>query len=177
MQIDPRTKTSVTTLLPLLGYDGPVNAVDFQEHATNWSFGALYKLTSDLSVFARSSRGTRFNADRLTNSNPSYFNGNGSLSAAGLANAEFPVTQQELGLKNRGDLFTGHYTVELTGFYSKYTISSQEISATNCFNLLGLGDGHTPITCIISGKYKDAGLELFSTYRVNGFQHPVQRYV
>jgi outer membrane receptor protein involved in Fe transport len=169
VQTDPRTKTPVTTLIPLLGYDGPVNAVDFQEHATNWSFGALYKLTPDWSVFGRSSRGTRFNADRLTNSNPSYFNANGSLSSAGLANAEFPVTQQELGLKNRGDLFSGHYTVELTGFYSKYTISSQEISATNCFNLLGIGDGHTPITCIISGKYKDMGLELFSTYRINGF--------
>jgi outer membrane receptor protein involved in Fe transport len=166
---DPTGKTQVTTLVPILGYDGPVNAVDFQEHATNWSFGALYKLTPDLSVFGRSSRGTRFNADRLTNSSPSYFNPNGTLSSAGLANAEFPVTQQELGLKNRGDLFTGHYTVELTGFYSKYTISSQEISATNCFNLLGIGDGHTPITCIISGKYKDMGLELFSTYRVNGF--------
>ena len=169
VQIDPRTGKSVTTVIPILGYDGPVNAVDFQEHATNWSFGPLYKLTPDLSVFARASRGTRFNADRLTNSNPSYFNANGTLSSAGAANAEFPVSQYELGLKNRGDLFTGHYTVELTGFYSKYTISSQEISATNCFNLLGLGDGHTPITCIISGKYKDLGLELFSTYRVNGF--------
>ena len=172
VQLDPRDptgKTRVTTLIPILGYDGPVNAVNFQEHATNWSFGPLYKLTPDLSVFARASRGTRFNADRLTNSSPSYFNANGTLSSAGAANAEFPVSQYELGLKNRGDLFTGHYTVELTGFYSKYTISSQEISATNCFNLLGIGDGHTPITCIISGKYKDLGLELFSTYRVNGF--------
>jgi outer membrane receptor protein involved in Fe transport len=165
VQTDPRTGTQVTTLLPLLGYDGPVNAVDFQEHATNWSFGALYKLDSDLSVFARASHGTRFNADRLTNSNPSYFNANGSLSSAGLANAAFPVDQYELGLKNRGDLLGGHYTVELTSFYSTYTISSQEISATNCFNILGIQEE----TCIIAGKYQDAGVELFSTYRVNGF--------
>ena len=74
VQTDPRTGKQVTTLMPLLGYDGPVNAVDFQEHATNWSFGALYKLTPDLSVFARASHGTRFNADRLTNDTPSYFN-------------------------------------------------------------------------------------------------------
>ena len=165
VQTDPRTGKQVTTLLPLLGYDGPVNAVDFQEHATNWSLGALYKLTPDLSVFTRASHGTRFNADRLTNSAPSYFNGNGSLSSAGLANARFPVDQYELGLKNRGDLFTGHYTVELTGFYSTYKISSQEISATNCLAVLGINEE----TCIISGKYQDAGLELFSTYRVNGF--------
>ena len=171
-QIDPRTVTPanpsgtpVTTLLPILGYNGLVNAVDFQEHATNWSFGALYKLTSDLSVFARASHGTRFNADRLTNSNPSYFNQNGSLSSAGLANSAFPVDQYEIGSKNRGDLFGGHYTVEATAFYSTYKISSQEISATNCFDILGIHE----TTCIISGKYQDAGLELFTTYKVNGF--------
>ena len=165
VQTDPRTGKQVTTLVPILGYDGPVNAVDFQEHALNWSVGALYKLTPDLSVFARDSHGTRFNADRLTNSNPSYFNANGTLSASGLANAAFPVDQYELGLKNRGDLLTGHYTVELTTFYSTYSISSQEISATNCFNILGIQEP----TCIISGRYQDAGVELFSTYRVNGF--------
>ncbi len=166
---DPTGKTQVTTQIPLLGYDGPVNAVNFQEHATNWSLGGLYKITPDMSVFLRASRGTRFNADRLTNSNPSYFNPDGTLSAAGQANSAFPVTQQELGLKNRGELFGGHYTVEATVFYSKYSISSQEISATNCFNILGIGDGHTPITCIIAGQYKDKGLELFSTYKVRGF--------
>jgi outer membrane receptor protein involved in Fe transport len=163
VQTDPRTGKQVTTLLPLLGYDGAVNAVDFQEHATNWSLGALYKLTPDLSVFTRASHGTRFNADRTTNAG--YFNPNGSLNAAGLANARFPVDQYELGLKNRGDLFTGHYTVELTTFYSTYTISSQEISATNCLAILNIAEQ----TCIISGKYQDAGVELFSTYRVNGF--------
>jgi len=167
VQTDPRTGMPVTTQVPILGYDGPVNAVNFQEHATNWSLGALYKLTPDLSVFGRASRGTRFNADRLTNSG--YFAPDGSLNNAGQANSAFPVTQQELGLKNRGQLFGGHYTVEATIFYSKYSISSQEISATNCFNILGIGDGHTPITCIISGQYKDKGLELFTTYKVRGF--------
>ncbi len=163
VQTDPRTGKQVTTLIPLLGYDGPMNAVDFQEHATNWSFGALYKLTPDLSTFARASHGTRFNADRTTNAG--YFNPNGSLNAAGQANAAFPVDQYELGLKSRGDLFTGHYTVELTSFYSTYKISSQEISITNCLAILGINEQ----TCIISGKYQDAGIELFSTYRVNGF--------
>jgi outer membrane receptor protein involved in Fe transport len=165
VQTDPRTGAQVSTPLPLLGYDGPVNAVDFEEHATNWSVGALYKIDQDLSVFVRDSHGTRFNADRLTNSSPSYFNPNGTLSSAGLANAAFPVDQYELGLKNRGDLFTGHYTVEFTTFYSTYKISSQEISQTNCFDILGIQEE----TCIISGKYQDAGVELFSTYRINGF--------
>jgi len=164
-QIDPRTGTSVTTALPLLGYNGAVNAVNFSESATNWSVGALYKVTDALSTFVRASHGTRFNADRLTNSTPSYFNANGSLSAAGLANAAFPVDQYELGLKNRGDLAGGHYTVELTGYYSKYSISSQEISQTNCENILGINEE----TCIISGKYHDTGVELFTTYHNHGF--------
>jgi outer membrane receptor protein involved in Fe transport len=164
-QTDPRTGALVNTSVPLLGYDNPRENANFQEHATNWSLGALYKFTPDLSVFGRASRGTRFNADRLTRSSPSYFNGDGTLSASGLANAEFPVTQQELGLKNRGQLLGGHYTVELTAFYSQYTISSQEISQTNCLNILGI---NAP-TCIISGKYKDQGLELFTTWRGNGF--------
>jgi outer membrane receptor protein involved in Fe transport len=165
VQTDPRTGAQVTTLVPLLGYDGPIEAVNFQEHATNWSLGGLYKLTPDMSVFLRASRGTRFNADRLTRNSPSYFNPDGSLSLAGKAGSEFPVTQQELGLKNRGALLGGHYTVELTAFYSKYSISSQEISQTNCFNILGI---NAP-TCVISGQYKDKGVELFSTYKKNGF--------
>jgi outer membrane receptor protein involved in Fe transport len=162
---DPTGKTQVTTLVPILGYDNPAEAANFQEHATNWSLGALYKFTPDMSVFARASRGTRFNADRLTRSTPSYFSPDGTLSAAGQANAAFPVTQQELGLKNRGELFSGHYTLELTGFYSKYSISSQEINRANCINVLGID---AP-TCIIAGQYKDWGLELFSTYKAHGF--------
>jgi outer membrane receptor protein involved in Fe transport len=164
-QTDPRTGAQVTTNLAYLGYDGPQENINFSEHATNWSVGALYKVTPSLSLFGRASHGVRFNADRLTRSSPSYFNANGTLSAAGLANARFPVTQYELGLKNRGDIAGGRYTVELTGFYSKYSISSQEISQTNCFAILGI---NTP-TCIISGSYKDAGVELFATYKNGGF--------
>jgi outer membrane receptor protein involved in Fe transport len=128
--------------------------------------GALYKLGSSASVFARASKGTRFNADRLTRSTPSYFNANGSLSTAGLANSKFPVTQYELGLKNRGGLAGGRYTLELTGFYSKYTISSQEINPVVCSALTGVA-GTT--TCIVAGKYKDYGVELFGTYKNSGF--------
>ncbi len=159
------TGTQVTTLVPLLGYDGQIEAINFSERATNWSFGALYKFTPDLSGFARASHGTRFNADRLTRSTPSYFNPDGSLSVSGLANSAFPVKQYELGLKSRGGLFGGHYTVELTAFYSTYSISSQEINAANCLAILGIN----ATTCIISGQYKDKGLELFSTYKNHGW--------
>jgi outer membrane receptor protein involved in Fe transport len=164
-QNDPRTNTPVTTTLPYAGYDGPIENINFNESALNWSLGALYKATPSLSVFARASRGTRFNADRLTRSTPSYFNLNGTLSASGLANSKFPVTQYELGLKNRGALAGGRYTVELTGFYSKYSISSQEINPIVCTALAG-----TPTTtCIVAGNYKDYGVELFSTYKNGGF--------
>ena len=165
VQTDPRTGLQVTTLIPYYAYDGTKENINFSESATNWSIGALFKATPSLSLFGRASHGTRFVADRLTRSSPSWFAGDGSLNAAGLASARAPVTQYEVGLKNRGNLGGGRYTIELTGFYSKYSISSQEISATNCFNILGV---NTP-TCVISGKYKDYGLELFSTYRNGGF--------
>jgi outer membrane receptor protein involved in Fe transport len=158
-QTDPRTGAVVNTVLPLLGYDGPVNAINFSENATNWSFGALYKVTGGLSVYARASHGTRFNADRLTNNSPSYFNPDGSLSTSGLASSKFPVTQYELGLKSRGDLAGGRYTVQLTGFYSKYSISSFEINPIVCA---------PATTCTVSGNYKDKGLEFFTTYRNHG---------
>jgi outer membrane receptor protein involved in Fe transport len=166
VQNDPRTNTPVSTTLGYAGYDGPIENINFSENAFNWSLGALYKVTPSLSLFARASRGTRFNADRLTRSTPSYFNGNGTLSAAGLANSQFPVQQYELGLKNRGNLGGGRYSVELTAFYSKYTISSQEINPVVCSALTGVA-GTT--TCIVAGNYKDYGLELFTTYKNNGF--------
>jgi outer membrane receptor protein involved in Fe transport len=165
VQTDPRTGATVNTVLPLLGYDGPLENVNFSEHATNWSVGALYKVMPTFSVYARASHGTRFNADRLTRNTPSYFAADGSLSAAGQANSAFPVTQYELGLKNSGSLAGGHYTVQLTGFYSKYTISSQEINAVVCTQLLG----KPSTTCTVAGSYKDKGLELFTTYRNHGF--------
>ncbi|MBU6207220.1 MAG: TonB-dependent receptor plug domain-containing protein, partial [Alphaproteobacteria bacterium] len=52
VQTDPRTGKTVTTSLPLLGYDGPVNAINFSENATNWSVGALYKVMPSFSVYA-----------------------------------------------------------------------------------------------------------------------------
>ncbi|MFC3174963.1 TonB-dependent receptor [Novosphingobium bradum] len=163
-QVDPRTGQTVVTSLPVLGYDGPMEHIAFSESATNWSAGALYKATPDLSLFARASHGTRFNADRLTRNTPSYFAPDGSLSAAGLPAARYPVTQYELGLKNRGHLLGGRYTVELTGFRSRYAISSQEISRTNCRNVLGID---AP-TCTISGSYRDWGAELFATWQGGG---------
>ena len=116
------------------------------------------------SSFATSSV-TTSKARPRTRSSPSWFAGDGSLNAAGLASARAPVTQYEIGLKNRGNLGGGRYTIELTGFYSKYSISSQEISQTNCKNILGID---AP-TCVISGLYKDWGVELFSTYKNGGF--------
>ncbi|MFM5918320.1 MAG: hypothetical protein ACKOOL_12430, partial [Novosphingobium sp.] len=165
VQTDPRTGAQVTTLIPYYAYDAPKENINFSESALNWSIGALFKATPSLSLFGRASHGTRFVADRLTRSSPSWFAADGSLNAAGLASARAPVTQYEIGLKNRGFIAGGKYTIELTGFYSKYSISSQEISQTNCFNILGI---NAP-TCVISGKYKDYGLELFSTYRNGGF--------
>ncbi len=159
-QTDPRTNQQVTTVLPVYGYDNPQENANLTENATNWSVGALYKVTDGLSVFTRASHGTRFNADRLTRSTPSYFAPDGGLSAAGQPNSAFPVTQYELGLKNRGELLDGHYTIEATGFYSEYKISSQEINSAVCTPLLG----HTATTCVVSGSYHDSGLELFTTY-------------
>ncbi|MBS0481277.1 MAG: TonB-dependent receptor [Proteobacteria bacterium] len=91
-----------------------VDRLNYSKSYTSWSFGALYSLSNNTSLFARVSRGGRFNADRQLYSG--NFNADGSLNAGGNHRAVNFVSQQEVGLKQRGDVGAGRYHAELT-FY------------------------------------------------------------
>jgi outer membrane receptor protein involved in Fe transport len=92
--------------------------VNYSISYTNYSLGANYRLTDDLSVFARHSKGNRAISDRL------LFSANvdavtGLLAAGGGAQAAVaPVKQSELGAKMRGKTGLGSYNVSATYFHS-----------------------------------------------------------
>jgi TonB dependent receptor len=71
------------------------------------------------------------------------------------------VNQYEVGLKNRGELAGGRYTVELTLLKGNFKQSTFELSATRCGGAAG--------GCVIDAKYKSSGAELFTTYQNGGF--------
>jgi outer membrane receptor protein involved in Fe transport len=109
-------------LIPTITANGRREVLDYSRSYTSWTAGALWKATPDLSLFGRASKGGRFNSDRQTVSGK--FNADGSLCTRAQATAlactdgvtpsvDF-VNQYEIGVKNRGSIGDGRYTVELT---------------------------------------------------------------
>ncbi len=173
--------TSNGVVIPTMTANGAREVLDYSRSYTSWTGGALYKVTSDLSVFARASRGGRFNSDRQTVGGK--FRADGGLctaddvalrNSAGVITrpAQFGcasdgrtpsvdfVTQYELGIKNRGVLAGGDYTIELTLLSGKFKQSNYEPTVTNDCPTGG---------CVIDSNYKSKGLEMFATYRNGGF--------
>ncbi len=145
--------------IPTIIANGAREVSDYSRSYTSWSFGGLYKVNSDTSVFVRASRGGRFNGDRQTVSGK--INADGSLNQAGkTASVDF-VNQYELGVKNRGDLAGGRYSLELTLLKGDFKQSTYELSATKCPG--GAGG------CVIDAEYKSSGAELYATYFNGGF--------
>ncbi len=135
--------------------NGARENLNYTRDYTSWSFGALYKVNEDTSVFLRRSKGGRFNGDRQTVSGK--INANGSLTQAGrTASVDF-VNQDELGVKNRGELAGGRYTLEFTLLQGDFKQSTFELSATRCPG----GSGG----CVIDAKYESSGAEAYATYR------------
>ena len=153
------TPDNITVLIPTLTSNGPTENLDYSVSYNTWSLGALYKVTSNMSVFARASRGGRFNGDRQTVSGK--INADGSLNAAGQTAAVDFVNQYELGIKSRGNLGAGRYTAELTLLKGDFKQSTYELTATKCPG--GAGG------CIIDAKYKSSGAEFYGTYQLGGF--------
>ncbi len=85
---------------------------------TNYSLGANYRLSNDLSAFARHSKGNRAISDRL------LFSANinaatGLLAPGGGESAALaPVKQSELGMKFRGSTAWGNYGLSATYFHT-----------------------------------------------------------
>ena len=140
-----------TALLPSLIAGGPQEVLNYTVKYTSWSLGALYSLSNDTSLFARASRGGRFNADRkILGGN---FNADGSLNATGQTSAVNIVTQQELGVKHRGHGWGGSYNVEATYFRAQ--------TSDNNFDLT--------IPAYFSSTYHSNGVEVDGGLRIGHF--------
>jgi outer membrane receptor protein involved in Fe transport len=154
--------------IPTIIANGPSEVLNYSRSYKSWTGGALYKVSPDLSIFARASRGGRFNADRQTVSGK--FTGSGALCTTAQATAllcsdgvtpsvDF-VKQYEIGVKNKGGLGGGRYTLELTLLKGNFTRSDYEPTVTTQCTAGG---------CVIDGRYKTSGAEFFATYRSGGF--------
>jgi outer membrane receptor protein involved in Fe transport len=115
-----------SALIPSLVLSNAVEKIDYSDHYVSWSLGALYAFNTSTSVFARASRGGRFNADRRVLSG--NFNADGSLNAQGKSTSVNFLNQQEIGLKQRGGVFGGSYSVEVTGFRSTLTENNYDFT-------------------------------------------------
>jgi outer membrane receptor protein involved in Fe transport len=135
----PETKT---TVLPLTA----TRPVNYNYHYLSYSAGANYRLASDLSVFARYSRGGRANADRFV------FEKNTSATSGALLPGARPVDfvrQAEAGVKYQGS----GMNLYGTAFYARTQEQNYEASTQRSF----------------SRTYRAYGVELEASYRVGGF--------
>lgn len=127
--------------------------LDYKVSYNSWTVGGLWKLTENTSLFIRTSEGGRFNGDRQIGSGK--INADGSLNVAGKTSAVDFVNQFEVGVKNRGELFGGAYTAELTLLDSDYAVSSYELTSTPQCPSGG---------CVIDKEYQSSGFEFFGSY-------------
>jgi outer membrane receptor protein involved in Fe transport len=145
--------------------------LDYARSYTSWSVGALFKASSDISIFARASRGGRFNADRQTLGGKIANDGSlctgaqalalaNGCSADGVTPSVDFVNQYELGVKARGEAIGGDWTAELTLLKGDFSQSTFELSATRCPQ--GTGG------CVLDSEFKSKGFEFFGTYRNGG---------
>lgn len=148
-----------SALLPSLALDPTIEKINYTDGYVSWSFGALYALNSKTSLFARVSRGGRFNADRRVLSG--NFNADGSLNAQGKATSVNFLNQQEIGIKQRGGMFGASYSVEVTGFRSTLTENNYD------FTRISLpAPNNNPN---ISNGYRSYGIEFTSRINAGNF--------
>lgn len=149
-----------TATLPSLVPGGVIERINYKRSYTSWSFGALYAFSNNISIFARVSRGGRFNADRRTLGG--NFNADGSLNAQGARTAVNFLNQQEIGLKQRGFLgASGNYSVEITGFRSTLTETNYDFTRIN--NPAPNNDPN------ISNAYRSYGIEFTGRLNMGNF--------
>jgi outer membrane receptor protein involved in Fe transport len=147
--------------------------LDYSRSYTSWTAGALWKASSNTSLFVRASRGGRFNGDRQTFGGKIATTGalcTGAMAAAGTSgctadgvtpSVDF-VNQYELGMKTRGSFGSdGRFGIDFTLFKGNFKQSTFELSATRCPG--GAGG------CVIDARYKSYGAEFFGTLSAGGF--------
>jgi len=166
----PTTFNGVTTSIPGMIANGARESLNYNRSYTAWTLGGLYKVSPNTSVFVRASKGGRFNSDRQTVggkiradgalcTSTDARNGTGGCGADGVTPSVDFVNQYELGVKTKGELAGGRYSLALTLLSGNFKQSTYELSATRCPG--GAGG------CVIDAKYKSKGVELYATY-VNG---------
>ncbi|MEH3158668.1 MAG: TonB-dependent receptor [Sphingomonas taxi] len=148
-----------SALLPTLVLSATKEKIDYTDHYVSWSLGALYAFSPQTSIFARASRGGRFNADRRVLSG--NFNADGSLNAQGQSTSVNFLNQQEVGVKQRGDVLGGSYSVEITGFHSTLTENNYDFTRIN--NPAPNNDPN------ISNGYRSYGIEFTGRLNAGNF--------
>jgi outer membrane receptor protein involved in Fe transport len=142
--------------LPSLVANGPMEVLDYSKTYTSYSVGMLYSLNPDTSLFARVSRGGRFNADRqILGGN---FNADGTLNAQGATTAVNFIDQQEAGVKRKGAIGDVVYNIEATYFRAQLTDNNYD------FTRITLG-----LNPVISNVYHSDGLEISGNLRWGDF--------
>jgi outer membrane receptor protein involved in Fe transport len=133
--------------LPVATLGGTQEVVDYTKNYTSWTIGGLYAVNDDTSVFARASQGGRFNADRLLLNG--YFNKDGSLDTAGSTAALDRVSQQELGVKNRGHAFGASYDVEADVYHATTSVNTYDPTTVD-----------NVVVGVVEQSYRAYGVEL-----------------
>lgn len=156
-------------MIPASTTNGVQEVLNYTKSYTSYTFGALFKANQNTSIFVRASRGGRFNADRQTLSGKIRADGQlcrasdigtGGCTTDGVTPAIDFVKQYELGIKNRGDILGGRYSVAVTLLKGNFKQSNFEPTTT----------AQCPKgNCIIDSKYKSSGVEFFGTYNNGGF--------
>ncbi len=147
-----RDASGVSVSLPTFNTaTSPTDRFNYRINYTSWSFGALYALNNDTSIFARVSRGGRFNADRLLYSGS--YTAAGDINAGGRAKSVNFVSQQEIGIKNRGSLGSGRYNIEATLYRAQVAENNYDFTRNIAFNT----------------TYRSYGLEVYGAVHVGGF--------
>ncbi|WP_342657566.1 TonB-dependent receptor [Sphingomonas sp. NY01] len=146
--------------IPSLVLNPAAERIDYRDSYVSWSFGALYALNTHTSLFARVSRGGRFNADRRVLSG--NFNADGSLNAQGRNTSVNFLNQQEIGWKQRGEVMSGSYSVEVTGFRSTLTENNFDFT-----RLTNLPPNNNPN---ISNSYRSMGIEFTGRFNLGNFR-------
>lgn len=102
--------------------------VDYDLDYTSWSVGVNYLITDDLAIFARASEGHRAVADRLIEVRGNWIDATGDLSNTGKKSADNEVTQEEIGIKYRGDFGDIGYSLFATVFHAEVEEFSTDLT-------------------------------------------------
>lgn len=129
--------------------------LNYSVSSTSYSFGANFRLSGDLSFFGRTSKGARITADRV---NLGAVDASGHIQPGGAKSFLGEVVQHEVGVKHRGAVAGGKYSLFATLFQS----NTKEYS----YDQTRIQRGLDPIQF---GTFKATGVEFESVFSLGAF--------